>query len=394
MTMIGPENVDQARLLRLLRDDGPRSRVELTDALGLPRARFGVEVERLAAQGLVEVAGPAASRGGRRSSLLRIAGQVRFGAVIVGEGQLDVALTDGELSVLARHAEPIDVRLGPEAVVGRAIELLAKLRVEAGPARLTGVGVALPAPVAVRDGTPVSPPALPGWRQFPVRDTIAAELGCPVQVDNDANVMALGEQHAGTGRAFDDFLYVKLGNAIGCGLVLGGALYRGATSGAGDIGHLQLAEDGPLCVCGNTGCVEAYCGDAALVRQAVTAARAGRSAALGDRLAAAGTLTIADVAGAATGGDPTAQTLVRDGARRLGQVLVGLVSFVNPGIVIIGGAAPGIGPVLLAEIRGVVYRRSAPLATGSMPIVLSDLGDEAGPVGAARLISDQIFATR
>ncbi|MEU5721422.1 ROK family transcriptional regulator [Micromonospora sp. NPDC047738] len=391
MTMVGPESADQTRLLRLLRD-GPRSRVELTDALGLPRARFAAEVDRLTAQGLVETAGPAASRGGRRSSLLRMAGQVRFGAVVVGDGRLEVALTDGELTLLTRHAEPLDVRVGPEAAVSRAVEVLGKLRAEAGLARLAGVGVALPGPVAVRAGAPAVAPALPGWHQFPVRDTIAAELGCPVQVDNDANVMALGELHAGTGRAFDDFLYVKLGNAVGCGLILDGALYRGAASGAGDVGHLPLAEDGPLCGCGQTGCLEAYCGDAALVREAVTAARAGRSTALGDRLAAAGTLTMADVGRAVTDGDPVAQTLVRDAARRLGQVVVGLVSFVNPAIVIIGGAAPGIGPVLLAEIRGVVYRRSTPLATGSMPIVLSDLDDRAALIGGARLISDHVFA--
>ncbi|MEU1965665.1 ROK family transcriptional regulator [Micromonospora sediminicola] len=394
MPMVGPETADQARLLRLLRDDGPRSRVELVDVLGLPRARFAAEVDRLTELGLVETAGPAASRGGRRSSLLRVGAQVRFGAVLVGDGRLRVALTDGELNLLARHDEPVDVRVGPEAVVGRAVELLGKLRAEAGLARLTGVGVALPAPVAVRDGTPVSPPALPGWHRFPVRDTLAAELGCPVHVDNDANAMALGERHAGTGRPFDDFLYVKLGDAVGCGLVLGGTLHRGAASGAGDIGHLQLTEDGPLCGCGNTGCVEAYCGDAALVREAVTAVRAGRSTALADRLAEAGTLTVADVAAAATEGDAAAQTLVRDAARRLGQVLVGLVSFINPAIVIIGGAPPGIGPVLLAEIRGVVYRRSTPLATGSMPIVLSDLDERAALIGAARLVSDQAFAAR
>ncbi|MDG4799275.1 ROK family transcriptional regulator [Micromonospora sp. WMMD980] len=394
MAMVGPETEDQARLLRLLRDDGPRSRVELVDVLGLPRARFAAEADRLTELGLVETAGPAASRGGRRSSLLRIGAQVRFGAVALGAGRLRVALTDGELNPLARLDEPVDVRLGPEPVVGRAVELLGKLRAEAGLARLTGVGVALPAPVAVRDGFPVSPPALPGWHRFPVRDTLAAELGCPVHVDNDANAMALGERHAGTGRPFDDFLYVKLGDAVGCGLVLGGSLYRGAASGAGDIGHLQLTEDGPLCGCGNTGCVEAYCGDAALVREAATAARAGHSTALADRLAAAGALTVADVATAAAEGDPAAQTLVRDAARRLGQVLVNLVSFVNPAIVIIGGAAPGIGPVLLAEIRGVVYRRSTPLATGSMPIVLSDLDDQAALIGAARLTSDQVFTTR
>ena len=392
MTLVGPENPDQARLLRLLRDDGPRSRVELADVLGLTRARFAAEVDRLTAQGLVEAAGPAASRGGRRSSLLRVAGQVRFGAVAVGTGRLEVALTDGELTVLSRLGEPVDVRSGPEEVIGRAVELLGKLRAEAGLSRLTGVGVALPAPVAVREGTAVSSPAMPGWHHFPVRDAIAAELGCPVQVDNDANAMALGERHAGTGRPFDDFLYVKLGDAIGCGLVLGGALYRGATSGAGDIGHLRLTEDGPLCGCGNTGCVEAYCGDAALIREALAAAHAGRSGALSDRLSEAGTLTMADVARAATAGDATAQALVRESARRLGQVLVGLVSFFNPAIVIIGGATPGIGPVMLAEIRAVVYRRSTPLATGSMPIVLSDLDDRAALVGAARMISEHVFA--
>ncbi|MFJ8834021.1 ROK family transcriptional regulator [Micromonospora aurantiaca] len=394
MPMVGPETADQARLLRLLRDDGPRSRVELADLLGLPRARFAAEVDRLTTLGLVETAGPAASRGGRRSSLLRVGAQVRFGAVLVGDGTLRVALTDGELNPLARHDEPVDVRLGPDVVVGRIVELLGKLRVEAGLTSLTGVGVALPAPVEVRDGTPVSAPALPGWHRFPVRDTLAAELGCPVQVDNDANAMALGERHAGTGRPFDDFLYVKLGEAIGCGLVLAGSLYRGAASGAGDIGHFQLTEDGPLCGCGNNGCVEAYCGDVALVREAVSAARAGRSTALADRLAAAGRLSVADVAAAATEGDPAAQTLVRDAARRLGRVLVGLVSFVNPAIVIIGGAPAGIGPVLLAEIRGVVYRRSTPLATGSMPIVLSDLGDTAGLIGAAHLVSTQTYAAR
>lgn len=391
MALLRPENDHQARLLRLLRDDGPRSRVELGDAVGLSRARLSVEVDRLVERGLLETAGPAASRGGRRSSLLRVAGQVRFAGVAVGTTGIEIALTDGELTVLSHAREPMDVRAGPEAVTARVVELVGKLRAELGIAQLTGAGVGLPMPVAIGEGAPVSPPALPGWHHFPVRDAIGAELGCPVLVDNDANVMALGEKHAGTGRAFDDFLYVKLGTAIGCGLVLGGALYRGATSGAGDIAHLPLADDGPLCVCGDTGCLEAYCGDSAMVREALAAARSGRSAPLGARLAEAGALTMADVARAATAGDASAQALIREGARRLGQVLVGLVSFFNPGIVIIGGAAAGIGPTLLAEIRGVVYRRSTPLATGSMPIVLSDLDGRAGVVGAARLISEQTF---
>ncbi|MEV6811224.1 ROK family transcriptional regulator [Micromonospora sp. NPDC051296] len=391
MTLIRPENPQQARLVRLLRDDGPRSRVELGDTLGLSRSTLTTELERLVARGLVETAGPAASRGGRRSSLLRLAGGVRFGGVVIAADRITVAITDGELNVLAETGEPADVRGGPEPVIGRAVDLVEKLRAELGVTELTGVGVALPGPV---DGdTSIAPAVLPGWQRFPVRDAFATELGCPALVDNDANVLALGEQHAGIGRTFDDFLYLKLGTAIGCGLVLGGTLYRGATSSAGDIAHLPLGEDGPACVCGEVGCLEAYAGDAGLVRAALAAARSGRSAALASRLTAAGTLTVPDVAAAATAGDAAAQSLVRDAARRLGQVLVGLISFFNPGIVVIGGAPDGLGHVLLSEIRGVVYRRSAPQATGTMPVVLSDLADRAGLVGAARLASEHVFAT-
>ncbi|WP_433529415.1 ROK family transcriptional regulator [Micromonospora sp. CA-263727] len=391
MTLVRPENPQQARLVRLLRDDGPRSRVELGDILGLSRSTLTTELDRLLARGLVETAGPAASRGGRRSSLLRLAARVRFAGVVVTADRISVAVTDGELNVLAETGEPVEVRGGPEPVIGRAVDLLDKLRAEVGVAELTGVGVALPGPV--HGGASVAPAALPGWQRFPVRDAFATELGCPALVDNDANVLALGEQHAGIGRTFDDFLYLKLGTAIGCGLVLGGALYRGATSSAGDIAHLPLGEDGPACVCGEVGCLEAYSGDAGLVRAALAAARAGRSDVLAARLAGAGTLTVPDIAAAATAGDPAAQSLVREAARRLGQVLVGLVSFFNPGIVVIGGAPDGLGHILLSEIRGVVYRRSAPQATGAMPVVLSDLADRAGLVGAARLASEHVFTT-
>ncbi|WP_407939894.1 ROK family protein [Micromonospora tarapacensis] len=309
--------------------------------------------------------------------------------MVLAADRITVAVTDGELNVLAETGEPADVRGGPEPVIARAVELLGKLRAELGMAELTGAGIALPGPVD--GGTSIAPAILPGWQRFPVRDAFAAELGCPALVDNDANVLALGEQHAGIGRTFDDFLYLKLGTAIGCGLVLGGSLYRGATSSAGDIAHLPLGDDGPTCVCGEVGCLEAYCGDAGLVRSALAAARSGRSGPLADRLGAAGTLTVPDVAAAAIAGDPAAQTLVRDTARRLGQVLVGLVSFFNPGIVVIGGAPDGLGHILLAEVRGVVYRRSAPVATGTMPIVLSDLAGRAAVIGGARLVSDHVF---
>ncbi|GAA4713077.1 sugar kinase [Phytohabitans rumicis] len=386
-----PDNRHQAAVLRLLRDGGPRSRAELVDAVGLSRSKLSVDIDRLIERGLVDTVGPAASRGGRRSSLVQIAEATRFLGIDIGATTLDLAVTDGEMRVLARVTEHTDLRRGPAAVISQALELVNKLRADTGTTRFTGAGVGVPGPVSFREGVPVSPPFMPGWHRFPLRETLATELGCPVLVDNDVNIMALGEMHAGIARTFDDFLFVKIGAGIGCGIVAGGQVYRGATGSAGDIGHTSVDPHGPICVCGNTGCLEAFFGGAALTRDALVAARSGRSPHLADRLREAGAVTPVDVSTAATDGDPYAMGLVRDGARRVGQVLAGLVSFFNPGLVVIGGGVAGMGHALLAEIRAVVYRKSLPLATGDMPIALSEMGDQAGLVGAARLISDHVF---
>jgi glucokinase-like ROK family protein len=391
MTVVRPENAHQARLLRLLRDDGPRSRAELGDGVELSRSKLALEIDRLVERGLVDTAGLAASRGGRRSSIVRIAGKTRFLGIDIGATSIDVAVTDGELRVISHVAEPIDVRQGPEVVIGRALDLVGKLRIDDVAPGLVGAGVGVPGPVSFAEGVPVSPPIMPGWNQFPVREAFSAELGCPVLVDNDVNIMALGEKHAGIARSVDDFLFVKIGTGIGCGIVVGGDVYRGVSGCAGDIGHIRVEDDGPTCTCGNTGCLEAGFGGTALARDALAAARSGRSEQLAKRLAEANTLTAVDVADAAAAGDLVAVKMIRDGGRRVGSVLAGLVSFFNPGLVVIGGGVAGIGHALLAEIRGIVYRRSLPLATGNMPIVLSEMGGKAGVVGAARLISDHAF---
>jgi glucokinase-like ROK family protein len=391
-----PENRHQSRLLRLLRDDGPRSRAELGEAVELSRTKVAAELDRLADLGLVEVTGLADSRGGRRSHLVALSRDLRFLGVDIGATSVDVAVTDGELRLLHRLSAPADVRQGPRPVLDLVVELVGKLRAEGAFAELHGAGVGVPGPVSQRDGAPVVPPIMPGWDRFPVRDALVAEFGAPVMVDNDVNIMALGEVHAGTARTVRDLLFVKVGTGIGCGIVVGGQVYRGVTGSAGDIGHIRVdGRDGaepPLCACGNTGCLEAWFGGAALAREAEALAREDRSPWLAEQLAEAGRLTSEDVGTAAAAGDPESLALIRDGGRRLGQVLASLVSFFNPGLVVIGGGVAGLGHPLLAEIRSVVYRRSLPLATGNLPIVLSELGDAAGVVGAARLVSDSLLS--
>ena len=388
-----PENAHQARLLTLLRDLGPVSRAELGEAVQLSRSKLALELDRLTDIGLVESGGLAASRGGRRSAIVRLSSTIRFLGIDIGATSVDVAVTDGQLNVLGQVSEAVDVRQGPDAVLAVVLELVGKLRSEGSAFEIHGAGVGVPGPVSFRDGVPVAPPIMPGWDQFPVRTVLSQHFAAPVLVDNDVNIMALGEMHAGLARTVEDLLFVKVGTGVGCGIVVNGAVYRGASGSAGDIGHIRVDDDGPLCACGNVGCLEAYFSGAALARSATEAAKAGRSEVLAGRLAAAGALTAADVAAAAAGGDPVAVELVRDGGRRLGLTLAGLVSFFNPGMVVIGGeVAAGLGHPLLAELRSVVYRRSLPLATGNLPIVLSELGAQAGVVGAARMVSDSVLS--
>lgn len=387
-----PANAHQARLLKLLRDGGPSSRAQLGDLVDLSRSKLAVEVDKLLETGLVVADGLAASRGGRRSHNIRLAPELRFLGVDIGATSVDVAVTNAELEVLGHLNHPMDVREGPVAVFEQVLAMAAKLKATGLAEGFDGAGIGVPGPVRYPEGVPVAPPIMPGWDGFPVREALSQDLGCPVMVDNDVNLMAMGEQHAGVARSVADFLCVKIGTGIGCGIVVGGQVYRGTTGSAGDIGHIQVDPYGRACACGNKGCLEAHFSGAALARDAEEAARSGRSPELAERLAAAGGLTAADVSAAASAGDTAALELIREGGNRVGQVVAGLVSFFNPGLVVIGGGVTGLGHTLLAAVRTQVYRQSLPLATGNLPIVLGELGAVAGVIGAARLISDHLFS--
>ncbi|WP_405434315.1 ROK family protein [Micromonospora sp. NBC_00617] len=379
------------RLLRLLRDEGAVSRAELGDRLQMPRPRLLAELDRLVALGYVAEAGLAASRGGRRSTLVELNPKLRFAAVDLGASSMDVEVVNGRLEPVAHYAEPAEIRNGPKVTLQRVNELLHKARVDGAYERLDAVGIGVPGPVSFRDGVPVSPPIMPGWDRFPVRELLSREHGCPAVVDNDVNIMAIGERHGGVAHSVDDFLFVKIGTGIGCGIYLTGDVYRGTDGCAGDIGHIQVDAHGPMCSCGNVGCLEALFSGAALAKDATAAARSGASPALAERLVLRGAVTALDVAEGAVEGDVTCIQLIRDGGRRVGGVLAGLVSFTNPSMIVIGGGLAQLGHILLAEIRSVVYRRSLPLATGNLPVVLSELGGRAGVAGAAVLASDVAF---
>ena len=377
-------------LLALLRDRGPLPMAELSERRGVSRSKTGQDVAALRRLGLVADGGQAPSRGGRPSGIVTLSDHIRYAGVDIGATSIGVAITNGYCEVLDFVEEDADVRDGPEAILERVVDLITGL-VPPSVTPVVGVGLGVPAPVSFSEGRSIVPPLMPGWDRYPIRDLLSEALGVPVTVDNDVNIMALGEMHGGVARGVSDFLFVKVGTGIGCGIVVHDQVYRGVDGCAGDIGHIRAGESTTLCHCGRIGCLEAEFGGAALARQAVVSAQSGDSPFLTRRLKEVGHLTAADVGAANAAGDAAATRLIRHGGHVIGEVLAGLVNFFNPSKIVLGGGLAQLGPLLLAEIRGVVLQRSTPLATTNLSVELSGLGDLAGVTGAAWLASEHFI---
>jgi glucokinase-like ROK family protein len=390
------ESPVQAAILRLLLTSAqPVTRGELGLRLGVGRNTVGHEVRRLLDAGVLEAAGFTESHGGRRSLLVRVSPAAGYvGAVDLGATSIDVAITTLASDVVAQSGEDIDIAAGPRPILDRAAVMLRDLLAGRGAdlADLRAVGLGVPGPVSQADGRVVAPPLMPGWNDFPLREALSERLRCPVFVDNDVNVMAIGEHARGAVRDVGDFVFVKVGTGIGTGLFVNSALVRGADGCAGDLGHVCVEPAGPTCTCGNVGCLEAVAAGPAIARAGEDAARAGRAPLLAAMLERKDALDARDVGDAAGHGDLGALTVVRAAAARIGAALATMVSLLNPSAIVIGGGVSRIGHVFLAEIRTAVYARSLPLATRNLPIVPSALGANAGVVGASVVATELLVA--
>lgn len=389
------ENRIQAEILsRLHAEARPLSKGSLTEALDVSRTKVSSEISNLMELGLLAEEGLAESDGGRRSTLIGISGSAGLLlAVDLGATSIDVALTDLSSEVVAYRAESADIRGGPKAILGRVRELAAELLDEQGASSedVLSIGIGVPGPVEQAAGVLRIPPIMPGWDRFPIRNAFSGEYAAPVFVDNDVNVMAIGENWGGVSRGVENVLFVKVGTGIGCGIIADGRIYRGTQGSAGDIGHIGLDPEGPVCTCGNRGCLEAMAAAPAIVLEAERRARAGRTTILAEVLERNGELTAEDVGDAAGVGDYEALSVVRESGRLTGRVIASLVSVMNPSLIVIGGGVSRMGHAFLAEIRSTVYQRSLPLATNNLPIVLSELGNRAGIVGASVMAARGAF---
>ena len=361
-----------SEVFALLLDGRPRTRAELASSTGVARSTVAARVDQLMRLGLVAPSG-GTSTGGRPPSLFAMNPEARLVAgVDVGATHVALVLADLSGRIHAESATALDVSEGPEAVLSWVTTTISRCLGELGrdSSDLAAVGMGLPGPVEHATGRPINPPIMPGWDRYDVPQRVQIDLDVPVLVDNDVNIMALGELTAFPDTS--DLVFVKVATGIGAGIISGGALQRGAQGTAGDVGHVRVARAGDVrCRCGNTGCLEAVAAGPALAR---TLREEGLPAETGQ-----------DVVDLTRAGDLTALRIVRQAGRDLGEVLATMVNLINPAVVVIGGRLSGAGEHLLAGIREVVYQRSLPLATEHLRLRASSVGDQAAVKGAVAL---------
>lgn len=368
-------------LLAILRNGQARTRTELMQLTGLARSTVTQRLDALLDHQWIVPAGDAISRGGRPA----VAFAFNAGARIVlaadlGATHARLAVTDLTTQVLAERSQDMAITEGPERVLEWLVQEFESLLKEAGHALadVCGVGVGLPGPVEHSTGQPVNPPIMPGWDGFDVPGWLEPRLGAPVLVDNDVNIMALGE-HWAVSPEVEHLLFVKIATGIGCGVITEHRLHRGAQGAAGDIGHIQVTTDPDrVCRCGNIGCLEAVAGGSAIAEQL---------RALGEDTAES-----RDVVALVRTGNPAAIQMIRQAGRDIGDVLASLVNFFNPGEIVIGGDLSDAGEHLLAGVRELVYSRSLPLATQRLTIRVRQLGDRAGVIGASVMVIEHVLS--
>ncbi|MEU6914481.1 ROK family protein [Streptomyces olindensis] len=387
--MTGRVQASAGDLLELVRSRRATTRGALQQATGLSRATVGQRLDRLFRAGWLRegAGGPVDSPlGGRPSITLEFDDEhavVLAADLDTRHARAAVLSLSGE--ILAEHSGTLVVEDGPDVVLGELGRWFAELLEKAGHSAETvcGVGLAVPGPVDTETGRVVQPPIMPGWDGYDIRSRLARALTehtgaepVPVLVDNDANLMAYGEQRTGHPDC-SAFVLVKVSTGIGAGVVVDGSVFRGIDGGAGDIGHIRVPEGAQaLCRCGSYGCLAAVASGGAVARRL---AEAGVPAASGS-----------DVRDLLASGHPEAVGLAREAGRRVGDVLATVVTLLNPGVLMIAGDLAG--TPFVTGVRELLYQRALPRSTAHLDVVTSRLGERAGLVGAGAMVVEHLYA--
>ncbi len=344
---------NRARVVESLKRHGRLTQVELAGSTGLSPATVSNIVKELTASGLLHTS--FTSRSGRRATLVSLARQLGLVAgVHYSARQLRIAIADATRTVVTQTSLPLALDHRHDAELDRLSILLADLMDSLGSSvsDLLAVGLALPAPIDPRTGMVSTPGLLRGWEGVDVAASLQARIGRPVYVDSEANLGGLAEAREGSARAVSSSVYIRVGHSISAGLIVGGDLFHGVNGKAGQIGHVTLDENGPICRCSNRGCLESYAGGPALLSLFPPSD---------------GMRRIGDLLQAAEAGDGSSRRVIADAGRHIGVAAASLCNLFDPELIVVGGELGLAGEILMAPMRHSLERSALLAAPAACP---------------------------
>ncbi|MBQ3642876.1 ROK family protein [bacterium] len=309
--------------------------------------------------------------------------------VDVGGTNVKVALVDKSGSIVYSDTVPTRAEMGYEYTISNIIKAIQSLMKESKTSKdlIEGIGFGFPGQIDCDNGIVRLAPNIPGWIDIPIADIVSKEFGIPVKVDNDVRCAALAELNFGAGKGAKNMICITVGTGIGSGLIINGKLVRGASNAAGELGHIKLQmQDGPICGCGDTGCLEAFASGPAIVALAEEYIKGGKSTKY--RELANPDITPYIVAEAAKQGDVVAKKIFETIGNYIGIGLASVVNLLNPEKVVIGGGVADAGDLLFGPIKETLKKRTMPIQGAAVEVVHAELGNTAGVIGASLLIEN------
>ncbi len=367
---------NRARIVESLKLHGHLTQVELAGSTGLSPATVSNIVKELAASGVLHTS--VTSRSGRRATEVTLARTLGLVAGLhFSSRHLRVAIADVARTVIAENHVPLALDHRHDRELDRATLLISDMldSVDAGFGDLLAVGVGLPAPIDPRTGMVATRGLLRGWEGVDVASALTQRVGVPVVVDHEANLGAMAESRSGAARGASEAAYLQVGHTISAGLIVGGSIYHGVGGKAGQIGHVTIDENGPICRCGSRGCLDTLAGGPALLELFRDDPSMQR---------------LRDLLTRAESGDASSRRVIADAGRHIGIAAASLCNLVDPQLLVIGGELARAGETLLAPLRHALERSALSGSNGIPDVVQGELGDRAELMGCLALAIDSV----
>jgi len=388
-------DLNRCLVLNAVRNYEPLSRRDIAKKLNLSPSSVSNITDELIKKGFIREIGPGSSQNlGRKPILLEIdpSNWYVIGVDLERVTSVKVGITNLKGKLIAKVEESLE-DTSPSQVVDLVARLIDRIvnKVNVKQERIIGIGIGTPGLLNQRGGKVIYSVYL-GWRNVPLRELMEKKTGLPLIIDTDTNAPALGEQWYGAGRKAKSLIYITVGPGVGAGIIINGRVYQGIVGTAGEFGHTVIDLDGPLCGCGNRGCLETLAAEPSLIRW-VEGRITTEEKSIIRKLALQndGKITAEIVYQAALKKDRLAMEAIRETGRYLGMGVISLVNLLNPQFIIIGGRISRVAELLIQPIKEMVLRYALPIPAQRVKILPAHFGEDAGVIGAATLVLQDVF---